>query len=100
MDELELSARPLELLPLCSTFLIDGRSRDFDAASAARLMPVGLSGTGFRLIVAERGTDGISSTMGILGRRFRCNGVVCRPSTGDSAFSSGSDTSLTECKLL
>jgi len=47
-----LRARPLELLPLWSTCLIVGRSSDCDAASAAGLMPVGLSGTGFRLIVA------------------------------------------------
>jgi hypothetical protein len=100
VEEFELSARPLELLPLWSTCRIAGRKRDCDAASAAGLMPVGLSGTGLRLIVAARGTDGISRTMGMLGRRLRCRGVVCRPRTGDSAYSSGSDSSATECRLL
>jgi hypothetical protein len=63
-------------------------------------MTVGLSPTGLRLMVAARGAAGISSTIGILGRRFLCSGVVCRPRTGDSIFSSGSETSATECKLL
>jgi hypothetical protein len=96
VEEFVLSARPLELLPLWSTCRIAGLKSDCEAASAAGLMPVGLWGTGFRLMVAARG---ISSTIGILGRRFLCSGVVCRPRTGDSALSSGSVTSATECRL-
>lgn len=93
-----LSARPLELLPLRSGCLIGGRSRNADAACAAGLGPVGLSGIGFRLTVVIGGADGgISSTIGMLGLRFRCSGVVCRPRTGDSV-SSGSFTSVTECR--
>lgn len=99
-EESVLSARPLELLPLWSKFLIGGRSGDCDAASAAGLIAVGLSPTGFRLIVAAAGTAGISSTGGMLGRRFLCDGVFCRPRMGDSATSLGSDTSATECRLL
>jgi hypothetical protein len=91
-----LSARPLEELPLWSVGRMAGRRREAEAASAAGDIPVGLSGTGLRLMVAVRGTEGISRTMGIEGRRFRCKGVVCRPRMGDSMFSSGSESSATE----
>jgi hypothetical protein len=96
VEEFVLIARPLELLPLWSTWRIGGRKSEAEAASAAGLMSMGLSGTGLRLMVAARG---ISRTIGMLGRRFRWSGVVWRPRIGDSMFSSGSVISATECRL-
>jgi hypothetical protein len=89
-------ARPLELLLLWSGWRIGGRRSEAEAASAAELMSMGLSGTGLRLTVAA---GGISRTMCMLGRRFRWSGVVWRPRMGDSMVSSGSVVSATECRF-
>jgi hypothetical protein len=100
-EEFVLRTRPLELLPLWSTdcFRV-GRRRDCDAAFAAALGPVGLSGMGFRFSEFGRGAGGMARSMGMLGRRFRSRGVVSRPVSGDELLkSSGSLTSATECKL-
>ena len=95
-----VSARPLELLPLCSGIVC--RSSLCDAACAAGLVATGeglvgrggLDGTGFRRICASAGTAGA----GIRFLAELCSGGMLRPKTGDSS-SSGSETSVTECKL-
>jgi hypothetical protein len=100
-EEFVLRTRPLELLPLWSMGCFRaGRRRYCDAAFAAALGPVGLSGMGFRFSEVGRGAGGMARSMGILGRRFRSKGVVCRPDGGGELLkSSGSLTSATECKL-
>jgi hypothetical protein len=101
VEELVESASPEELLPLWSGWRIAGRRRDCEARSAAGFEAWGLEGTGLRLMdeVFEATDVGISRTMGMLGRLLRSNGVGWRPSTGDSACSSDSDTSATEWRL-
>jgi hypothetical protein len=98
-----LIAMPLELLPLCCAMAVVnvGRSRDRDATSAAGLV-MGLVGTGLRLMVAPRGSAGISRTEGMLGLRGPVlGGDWRRPRIGDSVMSSsGSVTSATECRLV
>lgn len=104
VDEWVDNASPDDDDPLCSFDGILGLSNDADARSAAPLSTMGLVGTGLRFmegLLAAWGVAGISRTMGMLGRRLRSSGVVpWRPRTGESMFSSGSETSATECRLL